>query len=147
MKESFRIFRVIKTVSDLPLPVENPEEIDPGIRNLVRALYGIGASPRASCQGELDDRHYSFPWVNCAYEGILNYRVAPLLESFNQLQNIKWMIGKLTLATVLPREEAKNSQELILLQQSADLLANYLFQHGILPFPEKFPFIGYSFKS
>ena len=131
--------RRIKSINQLPLPELRGSRgetyrgsLDPGIEDLVRVLTGLGYITQGSCEGHLDERKFPFPWVTIL--GLGAHRIRGLegrIGLFNQQSDIKWT----TISALKPRLPASDEKELYSLHQSAQLLAEFIFE-GYLKSPQ-----------
>ena len=124
-------------LEDIDLPANH---IEGGIKNLVRALQVIRVDTEASCEGHLDHGH-KHPWV-----GINPFSFAKIsalkhiVKGYNQAHRIKWQVSEPP-NRLLPSDEempytccgdykGRMTKRLLKrLQESADELASYVFDH------------------
>ena len=125
-------------LEDIGLPADGIED---GIANLVRALQAIRVGTHASCEGHLDHGH-KHPWVGFNPFSIAKIvALKHLVNGYNEEHEIEWTVDKNWLSTNAyqyacceyvhnPDERKRMSRNrLRILQESADQLANYIFDH------------------
>jgi len=117
---------------DLSDIIDYPQ-VDEGIKNLVRALRGLGLITMGSCEGHLCETHNPFPWVTAF--GIAGYaqpeirkKMLRIIRAYNKRSRVKWLIEGNALRPLI---EASSNEQLRILRGSANSLARFLFDNYI----------------
>lgn len=126
MKESTNLINLddvdLSGIIGRPMP-------DSGIIRLVKALYVLDYMTIGSCEGHLDGINHPFPWISVyglVLEGPIQRSIQEIINAYNQTSDVKWIHKVSAMRTV---QEAKTTNELMLLQQSAEGLVQFLLDN------------------
>lgn len=105
---------------------ELKRDLDPKIKDLVKAVNFFGVNTNYSCEGHLDYRRH-FPWIDIASSPAAQRRLEKVVADFDSKASDLWQ-WQVALGSLRTVHEATNEVELDSLQASAERLAKFIFE-------------------